>query len=41
MERYILGFIVLLFFFNEYRTYQFLNQEATLEGFIIKKAKYI
>jgi hypothetical protein len=42
MERYILvitilGFIVLLFFFDEYRTNQSLNQEATLEGFIIMK----
>ncbi|NNU94557.1 DUF3221 domain-containing protein [Geobacillus sp. NFOSA3] len=42
MKRYIsagiiLGIIVLLFFFNEYRTNQSLNQEATLEGFIIMK----
>ncbi|BDG35824.1 hypothetical protein ABET52_12325 [Saccharococcus caldoxylosilyticus] len=35
--RIILGFIVLLFFFDEYRTNQSLNQEATLEGFIIMK----
>jgi hypothetical protein len=42
MKRYIsassiLGFIVLLFFFDEYRTNQSLNQEATLKGFIIMK----
>ncbi len=42
MERYILvstilGLILLLFFFSEYRTNQSLNQEATLEGFIIMK----